>query len=247
MFLVSNADTLRQLHQDHLSNYNNQEQNAIELMGLLNKLYNEQDVQVTLFGDTLNTTSTGQILALHQKTALRNQSAQAIDIAETLAMVKALAANDSLQSAQVDVGQLIANDSDLQTALQAVNTDNNTVNAAADTVLYGFGRIGRILTRLLLSQASSAKGLQLKAIVVRPAAAGDLAKRASLLERDSIHGSFAGGVVVDEQNNGLIINGRFVQVIYANDPSDIDYTAYGINDALVIDNTGIWKDEAGLQ
>ncbi|WP_296274406.1 glyceraldehyde-3-phosphate dehydrogenase [Psychrobacter sp. UBA6730] len=246
MFLVSNADTLRQLHQDHLSNYNNQEQQAIELMGLLNKLYNEQDVQVTLFGDTLNTTSVGQILALHQKVALRNQEAKSIDIADTLAMVKALAANDKLQSAQVDVGQLIANDSDLQAALQAVNSDDTTVNPATDVVLYGFGRIGRILTRLLLSQASSAKGMQLKAIVVRPAASGDLAKRASLLERDSIHGSFAGGVVVDDENNGLIINGRFVQVIYAKDPSEIDYTAYGINDALVIDNTGIWKDEAGL-
>ena len=57
MFLVSNADTLRQLHQDHLSNYNTQEQQAIELMGLLNKLYNEQDVQVTLFGETLDTLS----------------------------------------------------------------------------------------------------------------------------------------------------------------------------------------------
>ena len=76
MFLVSNADTLRQLHQDHLSNYNQQEQQAIELMGLLNKLYNEQDVQVTLFGDTLDTTSVGQILALHQKVALRDKGAK---------------------------------------------------------------------------------------------------------------------------------------------------------------------------
>ena len=84
-----------------------------------------------------------------------------------------------------------------------------------------------------MSQASSEKGLQLKAIVVRPAKAGDLAKRASLLERDSIHGSFSGGVIIDDENNGLIINGRFVQIIYANDPSAIDYTAYGINDALV--------------
>ena len=66
MFLVSNADTLRQLHQDHLKNYNNQEQQAIELMGLLSKLYNEQDVQVTLFGETLDATSVGQIIALHQ-------------------------------------------------------------------------------------------------------------------------------------------------------------------------------------
>jgi len=242
---VSNADTLRQLHQDHLNSYNNQEQQAIELMGLLNKLYNKQDVQVTLFGETLDSTSVGQILALHQKVALRDHGAKAIDIADTLAMVKVISENTDIQATRIDVGQLIANDTDLQTALQSIN-NAGAVNGATDVVLYGFGRIGRILTRLLLSQASSAKGLQLKAIVVRPAAAGDLAKRISLLERDSIHGRFLGGISIDDDNNGMIVNGRFVQVIYAKDPSEIDYTAYGIDNALVIDNTGIWKDEAGL-
>ncbi|WP_201580053.1 glyceraldehyde-3-phosphate dehydrogenase [Psychrobacter sp. Pi2-52] len=245
MFLVSNADTLRQLHQDHLNNYHNQEQQAIELMGLLNKLYNKQDVQVTLFGETLDSTSVGQILALHQKVALRDHGAKAIDIADTLAMVKVISENTDIQATRIDVGQLIANETDLQTALQSIN-NAGAVNGATDVVLYGFGRIGRILTRLLLSQASSAKGLQLKAIVVRPAAAGDLAKRISLLERDSIHGRFLGGISIDDDNNGMIVNGRFVQVIYAKDPSEIDYTAYGIDNALVIDNTGIWKDEAGL-
>ncbi len=242
---MSNADTLRQLHQDHLNNYHNQEQQAIELMGLLNKLYNKQDVQVTLFGETLDSTSVGQILALHQKVALRDHGAKAIDIADTLAMVKVISENTDIQATRIDVGQLIANETDLQTALQSIN-NAGAVNGATDVVLYGFGRIGRILTRLLLSQASSAKGLQLKAIVVRPAAAGDLAKRISLLERDSIHGRFLGGISIDDDNNGMIVNGRFVQVIYAKDPSEIDYTAYGIDNALVIDNTGIWKDEAGL-
>ena len=242
---MSNADTLRQLHQDHLNNYNNQEQQAIELIRLLNKLYNKQDVQVTLFGETLDSTSVGQILALHQKVALRDHGAKAIDIADTLSMVKVISENTDIQATRIDVGQLIANDTDLQTALQSIN-NAGAVNGATDVVLYGFGRIGRILTRLLLSQASSAKGLQLKAIVVRPAAAGDLAKRISLLERDSIHGRFLGGISIDDDNNGMIVNGRFVQVIYAKDPSEIDYTAYGIDNALVIDNTGIWKDEAGL-
>ncbi|MEC9443977.1 MAG: glyceraldehyde-3-phosphate dehydrogenase, partial [Pseudomonadota bacterium] len=231
--------------QDHLKNYNNQEQQAIELMGLLSKLYNEQDVQVTLFGETLDATSVGQIIALHQKAALRDNGAKAIDIADTLAMVKVIAENKEIQATRIDAGQLIANDTDVQAALQSIN-NAGAVNGATDVVLYGFGRIGRILTRLLLSQASSAKGLQLKAIVVRPAAAGDLAKRISLLERDSIHGRFLGGISIDEDNNGMIVNGRFVQVIYAKDPSEIDYTAYGIDNALVIDNTGIWKDEAGL-
>ena len=149
MFLVSNADTLRQLHQDHLSNYSNQEQQAIELVGLLNKLYNEQDVQVTLFGDTLETNSVGQILALHQKVALRDKGAKPIDIAATLAMVKVLAENKDLQATRVDVGQLIANDSDLQAALQSIDNTQSAVNVATDVVQYGFGRIGRILTRLL--------------------------------------------------------------------------------------------------
>lgn len=35
-------------------------------------------------------------------------------------------------------------------------------------------------------------------------------------------------------------------MIYAKDPSEIDYTDYGIENALVIDNTGVFKDEAGL-
>ncbi len=243
---MSQADTLRQLQQDHLSQYNNQEQQAIELMGLLNKLYNERDVQVTLFGESLNTTSVAQILALHQKAATRHPNSKSIAVADTLALANKLLANDNIQAANVDAGQLIANNSDIEQALQAVSADSDSANEATDVVLYGFGRIGRILTRLLLSQASSAKGLQLKAIVVRPAPAGDLEKRASLLERDSIHGSFLGSVSVDNDNNGILINGRFVQVIYANDPSEIDYTSYGIDNALVIDNTGIWKDEAGL-
>ena len=242
---MSNAATLRQLHQDRLTDYNNQEQQVIELTGLLNKLYNEQDVQVTLFGEAIDTSSINQVLALHQKAAIRHQGSQPIAIADTLKMVKAIAASD-VQSTSVDVGQLITNDSDIQQALASISHDKSHVNGATDVVLYGFGRIGRVLTRLLLSQASSVKGLQLKAIVVRPAAAGDLAKRASLLERDSVHGGFLGSVSVDEDNNGLLINGRFIQVIYAKDPSEIDYTDYGIENALVIDNTGVFKDEAGL-
>jgi len=44
----------------------------------------------------------------------------------------------------------------------------------------------------------------------------------------------------------LIINGMRVQMIGANNPEDIDYTQYGINNALVIDNTGVFKDREAL-
>lgn len=88
--------------------------------------------------------------------------------------------------------------------------------------------------------------MRLRAIVVRKGAENDLVKRASLLLRDSVHGRFEGSVDVDEENSQLIANGTRIQVIYSNDPATIDYTAYGIHDAIVVDNTGRWRDEAGL-
>ena len=88
--------------------------------------------------------------------------------------------------------------------------------------------------------------MQLKAIVVRPGGEGDLQKRASLFMNDSVHGAFQGTLRVDEENNSLIANGNEIKVIYANAPEEIDYTQYGIEDAMIIDNTGMWRDEAGL-
>ena len=35
-------------------------------------------------------------------------------------------------------------------------------------------------------------------------------------------------------------------MIVSDDPSTIDYTAYGIKDALLIDNSGIFRDEEKL-
>src|SRR5690606_24984902 len=105
---------------------------------------------------------------------------------------------------------------------------------------------GRLIARLLIERTSTGEVMRLKAVVVRPGKAGDLIKRASLFTSDSVHGAFQGTVRIDEENNCLICNGNVVHFIYANNPDEIDYTQYGINDALVIDNTGSWRDEEGL-
>jgi glyceraldehyde 3-phosphate dehydrogenase len=90
--------------------------------------------------------------------------------------------------------------------------------------------------------------LRLRAIVTRDKNDGvSLEKRASLLRYDSIHGDFMGSVVADIKNNALIINGTTVHVITANEPEDIDYTQFGIKDALVIDNTGAFTTEEALR
>lgn len=222
------------LYQDHLTTRKNQEAQAVQLLVELNTLANK-GVNVLFFGNRI-ALNLVDIIAHHDKNAL--------NIADTLAFATAL--NDqNLSHTTVDLGQA------LKSGKQADSFASGDEVPATDVVLYGFGRIGRILARLLMSRPASDKGLQLKAIVVRPAGEADallkdLEKRASLLERDSVHGWFDGSVVVDKANSGIIANGRFIKVIYAADPSEIDYTSYGIDNALIIDNTGKWKDEAGL-
>ena len=222
------------LYQDHLTTRKNQEAQAVQLLVELNTLANK-GVNVLFFGNRI-ALNLVDIIAHHDKNAL--------NIADTLAFATALNDQD-LSHTTVDLGQA------LKSGKQADSFTSGDEVPATDVVLYGFGRIGRILARLLMSRPASDKGLQLKAIVVRPAGEADallkdLEKRASLLERDSVHGWFDGSVVVDKANSGIIANGRFIKVIYAADPSEIDYTSYGIDNALIIDNTGKWKDEAGL-
>lgn len=217
------------LYSTHLSSRKTQEIQAVELLVALNTLASRQ-VSVTFLGER-TILDVVALIALHDK--------YGVALADTLAFAKALV-DCGLENTSLDIAQAI------KAQKSANEFDSGSQIKATDVVLYGFGRIGRILARLLMSRPASESGLQLKAIVVRPAGEGDLAKRASLLERDSVHGWFNGSVQVDTTNNGIIVNGRFIKVIYASDPSEVDYTAHDINDAIVIDNTGKWKDEAGL-
>jgi len=115
-----------------------------------------------------------------------------------------------------------------------------------DIVLYGFGRIGRLVTRLLVEKVANGDKLRLRAMVVRPGGKDDLKKRASLLRRDSVHGPFQGTIEVLEDENALVVNGNLIKVIYANSPDEVDYEKHGIENAILIDNTGKWRDEEGL-
>ncbi|MEJ2880084.1 glyceraldehyde-3-phosphate dehydrogenase [Pedobacter sp. GR22-6] len=115
-----------------------------------------------------------------------------------------------------------------------------------DVVLFGFGRIGRIIARELILQAGKGEQLRLRAIVTRSYSDEELIKRAELLRTDSVHGPFSGTVLEDFENKALVINGQTIYFIAAAQPEDTDYTAYGIEDALLIDNTGIFRDRNGL-
>ena len=127
-----------------------------------------------------------------------------------------------------------------------IGTKGSVLEKAQDVVLYGFGRIGRLLTRMLVEDSGGGDNLRLRAVVVRKAVEGDLIKRANLMRTDSVHGPFKGTVRVVEEEDKLIINGNEVKVIYSDKPSDINYTNFGIDNALLIDNTGVWRNKEGL-
>ena len=95
-------------------------------------------------------------------------------------------------------------------------------------------------------QEGKGEQLRLRAIVLRNNDDETIIKRASLLRTDSIHGKFPGTVVADTKNKALIINGQSVQLIKASKPEDINYNLYGIKNALVLDNTGAFRDKKEL-
>ncbi|MEI6748493.1 MAG: glyceraldehyde-3-phosphate dehydrogenase, partial [Bacteroidota bacterium] len=119
-------------------------------------------------------------------------------------------------------------------------------NKVQDVVLYGFGRIGRLAARQLINSSGNGSQLRLRAIVTRSSSAEDIRKRASLLRKDSVHGRFNGIAIENVEEETIHVNGHVINMLSAKNPEDIDYTAYGIHDALLIDNTGAFRDRENL-
>ena len=148
---------------------------------------------------------------------------------------------EEAESQQVDIASFVKKE-----CQDVIDSDALPLNEPQDVVLYGFGRIGRLLARLLIEKTGSGQQLRLRAVVVRKGGADDLAKRASLLRRDSVHGSFQGTIRVDKENSCIIANGNVIRFLYANSPDELNYEDYDISRAILIDNTGVWRDRDGL-
>jgi glyceraldehyde 3-phosphate dehydrogenase len=185
----------------------------------------------------------------------KNIVKKTISVNDTLAIATAINNADVCPS-RIDIGKLafeyqqeVANfksvDEFIANKLKDLIGAKTTITPK-DVILYGFGRIGRLAARELISQAGKGEQLRLRAIVTRGSSNDDIIKRADLLRTDSVHGVFPGTVIEDLENKALIINGHTVHMIDAKNPEDVDYTAYGIDNALVIDNTGVFRDDVEL-
>ena len=230
------------------------EKAAAQFVKRVTDLWFDKAIELVLFRKPLLDQSTSEILNHHHYA--RNIIGPPLTVFDTLALVEAICKMD-MAPARMDIGRLASewlqnrdefNDLDdfvCQTLNDFIGKDR-IVMQPADVVLYGFGRIGRLVARLLIQREGRGEQLRLRAIVTRDNSDESIIKRASLLRMDSVHGRFPGTVEEDLENRCIIINGHPVQLIAAKHPEDIDYTAYGINDALIIDNTGAFRDREAL-
>ena len=247
----------RILPEDSFGDWKWREGLAELMVPLIGGLYRD-GINILVYGKSLVNQSPVEIMKAHR--FARQVDDNELSELETFPILQYI---DSLKLAdcEIDIGELaikfpnfnqLKNDtSGLSDYIKAelkdvIDAKSNRPKTPKDIVLYGFGRIGRLVTRMMIQNTGPGNYYRLRAVVIRKAADDDIYKRASLLTRDSVHGSFDGTVRVDEEQSLLVINGNPVKMIYASGPSDVNYADYDIHDPLVIDNTGVWRDQDGL-
>jgi len=241
-----------------LASWREKEKLALELLKIVGELRFDRSIELVLFRRDLYDSRPSQVIADHQVGKLYID--RPITIQTSLDIVKEIRDMENLAPSRLDIGKLASEwithqnqFPDLKTFLRQALSEglesNIDKNASRDVVLYGFGRIGRLVARRLINQTGAGEQLRLKAIVVRAGMKvklDEVRKRMSLLETDSIHGTFQGTINIAEDGDSVEINGNKIHMIFASDPSEIDYTHYGIHDALLIDNTGMWDTKEKL-
>jgi len=242
-------------YEKELNSHVQKERAAVKLSSHVGELLYDKGIELVLFRNHLTDITISEILNLHEYA--KNVVHKTIDIETTSTLAEEILKMD-LAPAKLDIGKLasewLAEKANFASKADFLNSKltNFTASSAesfdpVDVVLYGFGRIGRLAARELIKQAGKGQQLRLRAIVTRGASDKDIIKRAALLRSDSVHGAFKGTVVEDLENKALIINGHTVKMIDASNPEDVDYSAHGIQNALVIDNTGVFTNREALE
>jgi glyceraldehyde 3-phosphate dehydrogenase len=255
--LTKNPDLRsREKIDDYFGDWKWREGLAELMVPIVGRLY-RHGVHVMIYGQSLVNKSPIDIMHAHR--FVRQIEANELSELETYPLLERLSKMD-LPDCEIDLGELAmrcsffkdlpSNPDSIDDFLnEQISVNDLTINRPENPqniVLYGFGRIGRLMARMLAQTTGPGNYFRLKGVVVRKTGDNDLVKRASLLRRDSVHGRFEGTIRVDLENELLVINGNPVKFIYSNSPKEVDYSELGINAPIVIDNTGIWRNEEDL-
>ena len=244
------AEKVTNSYQEQLNDWVEQEKATIDLISTVGKLWFEKSIELVLFRNQLVDRSASEVMKLHMYA--KDIVKKPITVQDTVLLAHEIYKAANICPSKIDIGKLAfewyqekanyksASDF-IKFKLKDFTGEGNSISPK-DVVLFGFGRIGRLAAREIIAQAGKGEQLRLRAIVTRGNSAEEIVKRADLLRTDSVHGPFPGTVIEDLENKALIINGHTVHMIDASNPEDVDYTAYGIHDALLIDNTGVFRD-----
>ena len=241
-------------YEEVLESWIDQKRAAVNLINSTSTLLYDKSIELVLFRNILVDQGVSEILRLHKYA--KDVVNKPINVFDSAELAKIISEMDFAPS-KIDIGKLAYEWQEVQGQYEsktAFITDKLSAHtnkqdeqlAPRDTVLYGFGRIGRLAARELIKNTGKGQQLRLRAIVTRSNSDHDIIKRASLLRTDSVHGPFSGTIVEDLENKALIINGQIVHMIQASSPDTVDYNSFGIDDALIIDNTGVFRDREAL-
>ena len=226
-------------YENQLNDWIGKEKSGVNLLNSVGTLMYDKGIELVLFRNQLLEIGVSELMNFF---AYANNVVKRKTDVQTAAKLASEMLKMDLAPSKLDIGLLSAE------YLESGSTDasaflsdklskmlsESTVLQPKDVILFGFGRIGRLAARELIKQAGKGQQLRLKAIVVRRLTDAQIIKRADLLRTDSVHGSFKGVVEVDLGNQSVIVNGQVIRFIDAKNPEDVDYTAYGINEALLI-------------
>lgn len=251
--LKSTNEKVLDSYEAELNDWIKHEKAALDLIGIVGTLWFEKSIELIFFRNKLVDRSASEIMNLHLYS--KDIVKKPINIKDSV-LIAAEIQKANVCPSRVDIGKLGfewgQEKGNYKTLTDFIGDKlKNLINkehsiTPKDVVLYGFGRIGRLAARELIAQAGKGEQLRLRAIVTRGNSDIEIVKRADLLRTDSVHGAFPGTIVEDLEKKALIINGHIVYMIDAKNPEDVDYTAYGITDALLIDNTGVFRDDKEL-
>jgi glyceraldehyde 3-phosphate dehydrogenase len=231
------------------------QKSANEFIDVIGKLWFDKDIELIFLRRQLLDRGSNSIL--HKHSYAENIIKKQLTIQDSLLIAKAML-EVNVAPARIDIGRLNREwtdekdkfDSDpnafLNNKLAHIIDVPPRSNKTQDVVLYGFGRIGRLLARVIVQGSGKGSQLRLRAIVTRGNSPEEIRKRASLLRKDSVHGVLHGIAVEDFEDQSLHINGHVVKMLSASQPDELNYEEHGIKDALIIDNTGIYRDRANL-
>ena len=224
---------------------------AANLLNLVGQLMYDKGIEVVIFRQNILDVGVTELMRL--VSYAENVVKRKIELNIALEIAKEIT-KMQLPPSKLDLGLLTAEfleessknyDEFLQEKLNKILSSESSFSPR-DIVLFGFGRIGRLAARELIRQAGKGQQMRLRAIVVRNISDEQIKKRANLLRNDFVHGAFKGIVEVDLDKRIIIVNGQIIHLIDGAKPEKIDYEKYDIHNALLIDNTGVFKSKDAL-